>query len=1026
MRSDLFEAADPIMVRLASLPVGTFEWDGHGMAIDAGPQGSEQQLSSYIERLASNPVLKEAIMLASPSLVGTLVRIENGERLEPRKLLKVAVSLTKYAMRISGRPTPFGLFAGVVGASFGTRARAVVGDRHRKAVRPDAGWFNAVFADALMTTDLLLDSQVVLSDLCYVRGDQLYSPWARATENESAKIQEVSIRLTPLVERIRQGARQPVACKELISSVAQSMSLADLGPVERAVKQLVGKGFLLTSIAPRHVDVEAVEALGQQYQPDSLGTAARALAVYADAGLGHGTGHLRSALDALQAIQRFPRPPMQVDLRIDADISLPVSVGESLEGLAADLWRMSPGRSVPEHMREYTAAFTERYGYNTAVGVQSVLDPHDGLGLPAGYKGSTRSSGHHHSHGSGNRREDVLAGMVQQSLMKGCHEIVLDEQLIQQLTADQTGKAEQVDPPANLELCVHLVAGSTADIDNGDFQLVMSRYKGSQTIGATFGRFAALMGVTEALQKLVDRPDGSAKLLQLRFEPNSPRHLNVNQVPDILPDQLPIGVFPAGGPERNTDWRDLALVADHTGLHLVSRHSGERVVPRSLSALGLERTAPDVARFLVEVASTGMSTWRPWTWGGLDALPFLPRVCHGRVIVSPAQWRMPLELTGTKTPWHEWEDAFREWRELWKVPRHVQIASWDETCALDLDNPMHRMLLRQELGSHEVEVFENLAAHPDAFGWSANHANELVVPLRGRTAPRHDAPPPAWGAAEETPAPYAPGSEWLYAKIYATPDIHNTLLSRRLPAFLGDVAEHIDRWFYIRYRDPNPHLRLRLHGDPRSLTGHVLPALHSFLSRLQEEHLIGTWVLDQYIPETQRYGGPSAIRQAEDLFALDSSASVYQISARAARRIELPDEVLAAANYAIALESLGDWDWCQWANDAYPNSEEHRRYFRSVSKLAHTWIKPGRALEHFTDLIGSPAVHETWSQSAARTYGDVVLSGLPAGRRDHALRGILHMQHNRLIGISPENEDRSYAVLRGIARDEIGRRSHKK
>ncbi|MDF5752129.1 PDZ domain-containing protein [Spongiactinospora sp. TRM90649] len=35
----------------------------------------------------------------------------------------------------------------------------------------------------------------------------------------------------------------------------------------------------------------------------------------------------------------------------------------------------------------------------------------------------------------------------------------------------------------------------------------------------------------------------------------------------------------------------------------------------------------------------------------------------------------------------------------------------------------------------------------------------------------------------------------------------------------------VDRWLFVRYADPDPHLRLRLHGDPGRLMGEVLPAL---------------------------------------------------------------------------------------------------------------------------------------------------------------------------------------------------------
>ncbi|MYZ41288.1 hypothetical protein GT002_40825, partial [Streptomyces sp. SID4917] len=42
-----------------------------------------------------------------------------------------------------------------------------------------------------------------------------------------------------------------------------------------------------------------------------------------------------------------------------------------------------------------------------------------------------------------------------------------------------------------------------------------------------------------------------------------------------------------------------------------------------------------------------------------------------------------------------------------------------------------------------------------------------------------------------------------------------------------------------------------------------------------------------------------------------------------------------------------------------------------------------------------------------------------------AVDGLLHMQHNRLVGIGPEQEALSHAVLRGIAREHAGRLRHR-
>lgn len=61
---------------------------------------------------------------------------------------------------------------------------------------------------------------------------------------------------------------------------------------------------------------------------------------------------------------------------------------------------------------------------------------------------------------------------------------------------------------------------------------------------------------------------------------------------------------------------------------------------------------------------------------------------------------------------------------------------------------------------------------------------------------------------------HLPGEDWLFVKWYAEPSAHEALLAEHLPALLAEVEDEVDRWFFLRYQDPEPHLRLRIHGDP--------------------------------------------------------------------------------------------------------------------------------------------------------------------------------------------------------------------
>jgi thiopeptide-type bacteriocin biosynthesis protein len=92
---------------------------------------------------------------------------------------------------------------------------------------------------------------------------------------------------------------------------------------------------------------------------------------------------------------------------------------------------------------------------------------------------------------------------------------------------------------------------------------------------------------------------------------------------------------------------------------------------------------------------------------------------------------------------------------------------------------------------------------------------------------------------------------------------------------LVDVARRsraFERWFFIRYGDPDWHIRLRFRGDPRCLAAQVLPLLHDHAAPLLADGRIWRLDLATYEREVERYGGNAGIEFAEDLFEADSEA----------------------------------------------------------------------------------------------------------------------------------------------------------
>ncbi|MFJ8250848.1 lantibiotic dehydratase [Streptomyces sp. NPDC094466] len=1021
-----FRALDPLLLRIATLPAEDPTASRHAVWLGADFQSaSADEIVGYLRAVADDPVFREAVAVSSDVFSQRLARAVSGEVHDHNRLTRTAYSAAKYALRLSARPTPFGIFAGVAPADAGSRAAARVGGAHRKYVRPDAGWLTAAVAEGAFASEAGPGREVtfVANDLCFSRGDRLHSPWSRTVEDGTVRMNHVSVALTPLVRRLWELAARPVTLPALLRDGQRRLreSGADgAEDVAGTVRRLVDNGYLLSSALTHTLTTEDLGMLAGAADDASLALIRRSLDAYAASPVGAGTDSLAAATSAMHGLRGFHRPPVQVDLLADADVTVPPAVTRSLEELVGDLWAISPRDVTPPHITRYAAAFVERYGSGVPVPVPEVIDPVTGLGYPEGYD----TSAVREDHPEDPARASVLADLLLAAVAAGQQEVELDDAVLERLRPASGTDA----PPSSVELCVQILAPDLRAIEDADFQILISRYSGSRTAGATAGRFSYLTGQTEGIRRLLGRQTDDGPLYaQLRFDPSATAALNLGQVPDVLPYQLPVGLHHDPDDPGVIDWRDLAFTSQQGVLRLVRSRDGREVVPVSANALNLRTMAPSQARLLCEISESTFPGWQTWNWGALGKMPFLPRVRRGRTVIQPAWWRPSEAMERADLPWPRWKSELAAWRAKWRVPRHVQIVVADEVLPLDLDNSLHQGLLRREIGSRTIRLSENLTADPGCFGWLDGHAHEIVVPFgrperATRTAPvllRHPSP------ARDTPVTHGPGGEWLYLKARLSADAQDEFLSCHLPPLVNSLHPHIDRWFYVRYADPEPELRLRFHGEPRALCD-ALPDLHRTFADLRERRLLGDVVVDTYRPEADRYGGPEAIDAAEELFTLDSHSAILQLRLRADGRLTLPDELLAAVNHGILLDALVGTAWCAWAADAYPNDPETRKFYRRNESAVKALVQPGACLDRFTELTGTAAFRDVWAaDDTPSAYAKHLLVEPPDLRTDTALRGMLHMQHNRLIGINREKEARAQALLRGIARAHLGAQRHR-
>ncbi|MGA5820227.1 lantibiotic dehydratase [Kitasatospora sp. NPDC094028] len=1072
----LFTATGPVLLRTPALARPHRHAAGPEAAgpDTAGPEAAG--LVAYLAEAAADPVLCEAIEVSSPSLAdlleqtGSIPSAPRPSAPRPAALRRAAEAIGRYRLRMATRPTPFGLMAAVAPARFGSRAEVRWDGAERRAFRPDLGWLLPLLDRLRTEPQVLATLRLAVDQQAALRGDRLVLPYlpersttpagtgaAGAKDPGAQPVSERTVRATAVVRAALRHAARPVRHADLLAALAADFPAAPAEAIAALVRTLVAQGFLLTDLTP---PPDSTDLLGHVLDrlPDGHPVRAELATVRALLGQASALPRGQAAAVLREARRRMTRlvpadRALHADLALDADVVLPEQVRTELEHTATVLWRLSPPTTAPEHLRSYHAEFVERYGTDSPVPLAELLDPDTGLGPPAGYRRPAGARGAANPQSTRPRtdadaaRDRVLAELAAGALADRepgapLPEVVLDDDLLARLlpSREEPGGAADT-PPASLELYAELAADSLDALDAGQFRLVLSATAGSDRAGATFGRFAAhlagagadggaLLAAAAGSTPGAAAPDAGEVLdAHLEFTPYRPRHANIALTPRWLGHRVAVSAFPDPGGPTALPLDDLVVLADAERLTVHSRSLGREIRATAHHALNLRTGAPNAARFLQEVALTGQRPWQPWDWGAAGSAPALPRVRRGRVVLAPASWRLTAPVPSADAPYEQWADGLGRWRRRWGVPAAVRLLSGDQRISLDLDNPWHRRLLHSQSRSDRPTVLqEDLGGGGEAGGGDGDggwlrgpggaRTAELVVPLRRTARP---ADPVAPEVRRPLPAPRPrtpelPGGPWLFARLAATEARHDEILADHLPRLLADLPGDVDRWFFIRYRDPAPHLRLRFHGTPCALAADLLPALHDWAHDLRRAGLAADLRLDSYTPETDRYGGPAALAHAERVFHADSSVALAALRlARAARTT--PGELLAAVNLTATARAFlaarpTPLPVGSWIAATYPKSEQHHQAFRAHRTAALRAIGPdGPSAPAGGLLPADPALTAAWHQRASRLADYAAL--LAPAVAGPALASLLHMGHNRLIGIDREAERRAYALARG-------------
>ena len=118
---------------------------------------------------------------------------------------------------------------------------------------------------------------------------------------------------------------------------------------------------------------------------------------------------------------------------------------------------------------------------------------------------------------------------------------------------------------------------------------------------------------------------------------------------------------------------------------------------------------------------------------------------------------------------------------------------------------------------------------------------------------------------------YLPCQKWIYFKIYCSELSVDWILKNELEKYIADLMKNnlIKIWFFIRYSDPNHHIKLRMNMKSDKNCNDIIQGLNNAILKLVKYNYIWNVKISSYDRELERYSFLH-YHFTEQLFHIDS------------------------------------------------------------------------------------------------------------------------------------------------------------
>lgn len=968
--------------------------------------------NTYFENIIFSSEFKEAIYVTSPPLYEELLKYENSI-LEGKEKVKIKNTLLKYLSRMSTRCTPFGNFAGCLVGRIDDITKIKMLDEEQELFRLDTSCLYAI--EQKIAISLRKDLNYRVNSTIYECRDKIrYVNLSYINAEITYKIEEV--KKTQLLISTLKTLSKPISYNSIVSKLCE-ISGFNKNEIETYVDQLIDKHILICEIEPFVTGNDYFSFLektinGKDVKIDNnindIGQLLRKINIEKNP-----LHKIEIIKELEQTLQNWNIPfnkqhCIQLDTIRKAEVStISKNLIKQIEDCLVFLKKNFTQNIRNQLLEDFKQKFTLRYE-EQEIPLLEALDPELGIGFGSQQRNPESSFIKELDLPKANTTINHLFQYLYECLTNsGLKEIQLSNlnlQIDKEIADDSL--------PLSLSAMFHLTFNSELK----RYQIFNLNFYGNSA-GNLIARFADCdQQIKELLQQIVTTEQNCCEdvvLSEITHIP-SPRVGNILRRPIIRNAEISYLSNSTRNENEIIPLSDLYVSIQNNKIILRSKKLNKIIEPRLTTAHNFHNQTTALYQFLCELQRQDKYSGLLFSWGDLDnKFTYYPRVLFKDIILSPAKWRFNTKNLSFFNK-EKNKVAFEKWRNKHSLPRYVYLVNGDNKLYLDLENEECVSIFIAEIkNKYNIVILEEFIGCEKAItdNGGNSYMNEFIVSFVQKDSSKTTKPFSTIKIPSKLQRNFFPKDKWIYIKIYMGILTSDKLMTDVLYPYLQNIMKKrlVSKWFFVRYSDPNFHIRLRMYIDDTDYWGSVLTSFNKAVKEFCKSGEIHQIDISTYKREIERYGS-NAINITESIFCHDSicvCSILQQIkkldsNLRWKVAIKMIDSFLDTFNYTIEkkynlLFSLDESFKSEFGYNKY-NSKQLNVLFRKYRDDIETILDPTK----------SPDILQIKVQEAIDSRNKRIKALWEQSGFEHInISSCIHMMMNRLFPA----QNRTYELL---------------